>query len=72
MGAVEAEEVLTRDLTNGRVHKRFRIPGLADLQTAEGDNLDQAGAYEVVMDISETEPADLCRRCFPSAEAGLE
>jgi hypothetical protein len=66
MAFVQAEELVTRDLSSGKVHKRYRIPGLPGLLTAEGDNLDQAGAYEMVLDPSELDrDTDYCRRCYP-------
>lgn len=41
------EVVLTQDLSSGRVHKRYRMPG-GNLATYEGCNLDDAGDYTVV------------------------
>jgi hypothetical protein len=57
--------VFTRDKSSGRVHKRAQIgDGLA---TLEGDNLDEAGAYEILDTLADTDPDDLCRNCFPQA-----
>ena len=71
MNTVEGEVVFTRDKSTGRVHKRVKIgDGLA---TLEGDNLDEAGAYEILYTLADTDPADLCRNCFPkfSEEVGI-
>lgn len=59
------DDVLTRDLSSGRIHRRIRVGD--NLYTAEADNLDQAGEYEVVTaDVLDTvEPGELCLRCFP-------
>ncbi|MBU2166669.1 MAG: hypothetical protein KKF88_02415 [Alphaproteobacteria bacterium] len=59
----DGEIVLTRDKSSGHVHKRIRLgDGLA---TLEGDNLDDAGQYEVLITLADVDPADLCKRCFP-------
>jgi hypothetical protein len=63
----DGEIVLTRDKSSGRVHRRMRLgDGLA---TLEGDNLDEAGAYEVLVTLANVDPADLCRNCFPAGAA---
>lgn len=68
MTTIEGTIVFTRDKSNGRVHKRVQIgDGLA---TLEGDNLDEAGLYEILPTLADTDPDDLCRNCFPKyAEA---
>lgn len=73
MGTVEAEEVITRDVSSGVVHKRYRIPGRTELVVAESDNLDAAGAYDVVPRLADL-PAysHLCHRCFPRGETTVE
>ena len=59
------EEVLTRDVSSGKVHKRYRTES-GELATLEGDNLDQAGAYEVISaEQLADSAAELCERCFP-------
>lgn len=65
---IDGQIVLTRDKSSGRVHKRVNLgDGLA---TLEGDNLDDAGQYEIISDLTDTDPLDLCRNCFPKyAEA---
>ena len=68
MGTVEGDLVFTRDKSSGQIHKRIRLgTGLA---TLEGDNLDEAGAYEVLDTLAEVDPSDLCERCFPPEERG--
>jgi len=60
---VEGEVVFTRDRSSGRVHRRIRLgDGLA---TLEGDNLDEAGLYDVLETLADSDPDDLCRNCFP-------
>lgn len=64
METVEGTIVLTRDKSSGHVHKRVQIgDGLA---TLEGDNLDEAGAYEIIDTLADIDPSDLCRNCFPN------
>ena len=63
MNPGEGEVVFTRDKSTGHVHKRIRLgDGLA---TLEGDNLDEAGLYDVLETLADTDPHDLCRNCFP-------
>lgn len=59
------DDVLTRDLSSGRIHRRIRVGD--NLYTAEADNLDQAGEYEVITaeQLADAEPGELCERCFP-------
>lgn len=58
------DDVLTRDVSSGRIHRRIRIGD--NLATMEGCNLDQAGAYTVVGAdaLANAEPGELCERCF--------
>lgn len=60
--------VLTRDLSSGRIHRRMLTPA-GEVLTFEGDNLDQAGKYEVITaeQLSDAEPGELCERCFGAA-----
>lgn len=68
------QRVVTRDLSSGRFHKRYRIAGR--MYSQEGCNLDQAGGYEVMPRQSRgidgrgvpvgTDPALLCENCFGS------
>lgn len=62
-----ADTVIVRDVSSGRVHKRFRVEGTRQLASFEGDNADTAGAYSVLTlaELENVEHADLCRRCFP-------
>lgn len=61
--------VLTRDRSSGRIHRRALVGG--QLQSAEADNLDQAGSYDVISEeeLSGAEPDELCERCFGPAQA---
>ena len=63
------DDVLTRDLSSGRIHRRIRVGD--NLYTAEADYLDAAGEYEIVgADALDTaNPDDLCERCFPKEVA---
>ncbi len=59
------EEVLTRDLSTGRIHKRYREEGSTELFSLEADNLDEAGAFEEVdRSVLDDPDGDLCQRCF--------
>lgn len=67
----EAEIVIVQDVSSGRVHKRFREIGRAELSSFEADNADEAGD---VREISQAEFADLprdarCKRCWPEEAA---
>ena len=59
------DDVLTRDLSSGRIHRRIRIGD--NLASIEADNLDDAGEYEVITadTLEHAEPGELCERCFP-------
>ena len=69
-------EVLTRDISSGRFHKRYREDGGA-IFSLESDNLDDAGDFEEVDEsvLADAEPGQLCERCFSKpvtfAQAGL-
>lgn len=59
-------EVVVRDLSSGRYHKRYRSEGHIELASFEGCNADASGAFEI---IEEAELADApqeakCKRCF--------
>ena len=62
-------EVLVRDVTNNRVHLRYRREGERALYSRE-DEHDSSGAYVVLTDaeVPEVEAGDLCRHCFPRKE----
>lgn len=64
------DDVLTRDLSSGRIHRRIRIGD--NLASIEADNLDDAGEYEVITadQLTNAEPDDLCERCFPTHQDG--
>ena len=54
--------IYRRDLSSGMVHEADD-----EGRTHEADNLDAAGAYEVITfeDYQATLPALRCKRCFP-------
>ena len=58
-------EVITRDLSSGRIHRRVQVPG--GYASLEADNLDTAGEFEVITaeQFADVGPGDLCERCFP-------
>ena len=61
-------EVIVRDVSNGRYHKRFRSEGSDELASYEACNADSAGAYEIVAEGElgdVTERDGYCRRCWP-------
>jgi hypothetical protein len=64
-----ATMVYVRDISNHRVHKRFREEGVRGLYSLEADNADSSGAFEVLTDaeFAEVEHGDLCRRCWPES-----
>ena len=63
-------EVHVRDITNRRIHKRWRYEGRHGLYTSEPESPDTSGAYEVMTpaEVSEAEASDLCRICFAEIE----
>lgn len=61
-------EVFWRDLSSGRIHRATRIGD--NVATLEADNLDDAGAHEVLDELPESVDVDqLCSRCFPDRGA---
>ena len=60
------EVVLTQDISSGRVHRRYRMPG-GQLASYEGCNLDDAGDYRFITDAElADQPHDaLCQNCWP-------
>lgn len=60
-------EVFTRDLSSGKVHRRVQLDG--GYASLEADNLDDAGEFEVIDSLDNIEAADLCERCFPVTDA---
>ncbi len=67
----DVEAVMVRDLSSGRIHKRFRIQGQTELAAFEQDNSDEAGAAAIVTDadIADAPQEAFCRRCFAIVEA---
>lgn len=68
---IQVEEVLTRDLSTGRLHRRLRAHG--KLYTQEGCNLDQAGRYaeltqeDAARALETAEAGDLCENDWPES-----
>lgn len=60
------DQIYTRDLTSGKIHRRVLING--NYASLEADNLDDAGEFEVIESIDNAEPENLCQRCFGSPE----
>jgi hypothetical protein len=60
-----SEVVFTRDTSSGRIHRRVRDGDR--LLVDERDNLDQAGAYEIVEEaaLADVDAEAFCRHCFP-------
>lgn len=64
-------EVITRDTSSGRLHKRIRTEHGLVPYGGESDNLDDAGAYTVLtaaeadLALVNAERWQLCERCFP-------
>ena len=66
------ELIYTRDLSSGRIHKRWRMPG-GNIATYEACNLDDAGDYEVLDTLSADSDAEaFCKRCFPEDDDGVQ
>lgn len=63
-------ELLIRDRSSGRIHRRWRQEGSVELLSPEGDNADQAGDYDFVDQAAvDAAPAsELCQRCFAEDE----
>jgi hypothetical protein len=75
------EVIYTRDVSSGRIHKRYRMPG-GNLATYESCNLDDAGDYVIIsltaqkwrVDgtpvLADSDAEALCKRCFPEDDDG--
>lgn len=63
----EATIVNVRDISSGRIHRRFQIDSSGELASFESDNADEAGEFEIVhfKDLADTPSAAFCKRCFP-------
>ena len=70
----EPVEVIVRDLSSGRFHKRIRVEGQTELASWEGCNADSAGAYQVVDSAtwSSSFPGVFCKRCFPEPDPATD
>lgn len=64
MTKLDGNEVVWRDTSSGKLHRRYLRNG--QLMAYEADNADEAGDGVIVgYDVLETaEPDDLCKRCF--------
>lgn len=63
----DATVVIVRDRSSGRIHKRFRIAGQAELAAFEADNADEAGLADEITqtEVADASPDAFCQRCFP-------
>ena len=64
---VEATIVNVRNASNGKIHRRFAIPGSKELASFEADNADEAGEVAIIGadELGKARPGDFCKRCFP-------
>ena len=61
------EVVITQDISSGRIHKRYRMPG-GQLASFEGCNLDDAGDFRVLQGTADEPEEAFCHNCFPVSE----
>ncbi len=63
-------EVLVRDRSSGRIHRRYRQEGSTALMAYEADNADEAGDFDLIEQAQvDAAPAEaLCKRCFAEDE----
>lgn len=63
-------EVLVRDRSSGRIHRRSRYEGSTALMAYEGCNADTAGEFDLIDQATvDAAPATaLCKRCFAEDE----
>lgn len=64
------EIILTQDISSGRIHRRYRMPG-GQLASFEGCNLDDAGDYRVLENVADEPEEAFCRNCFPVSDTVL-
>ena len=64
---MEASIVNVRDVSNGKIHRRFQIAGTKELASFEGDNADEAGEVVVIKadELGKASNDLFCKRCFP-------
>lgn len=62
-----SEAIYTRDVSSGRIHKRFLVGDGPEVASFEGCNLDDAGEAVVIDEqaVADAEYEVLCGRCFP-------
>ena len=63
----EAEIVNVRDVSSGRIHRRFTINGTTELASFEADNADEAGEFVIIGsdELGKASREDFCKRCYP-------
>ena len=63
----EVTVVNVRDVSSGRIHRRFSISGTTELASFESDNADDAGEVVVIYadELGKANNDDFCKRCFP-------
>jgi hypothetical protein len=63
----EVTIVNVRDVSSGRIHRRFAIAGTKELASFESDNADDAGEVVVIHadELGKARNDDFCKRCFP-------
>lgn len=59
--------VNVRNVSNGKIHRRFSVAGTKELASFEADNADEAGEIQVIHgdELAKARPEDFCKRCFP-------
>jgi hypothetical protein len=64
---MEATIVNVRDISSGRIHRRFQIEGTKELAAFEADNADEAGEYALIWEdsLADAPTESFCKRCFP-------
>ncbi len=63
----EVTIVNVRDVSNGKIHRRFSIAGTTELASFESDNADDAGPVAIVHsdELGKAKNDDFCKRCYP-------
>lgn len=63
-------EVLVRDRSSGRIHRRYRQEGSTELLSYEADNADTAGDFDLISEeeLAATPAHLICKRCFAEDE----
>lgn len=63
-------EVLVRDRSSRRIHRRYRQEGSTELLAYEADNADAAGEADPISqaEVDASPASELCKRCFAEDE----